>query len=79
MAAPLIWLLLTTPNAESLVGRWRAEHDVASALVGRNRDRCVSAVPSAVRAVWTCLPTSKTLAVSQYSVRPSGKSLADVA
>jgi hypothetical protein len=25
-----VWLLLITPDAESLVGRWRAEHDVAA-------------------------------------------------
>jgi hypothetical protein len=25
-----VWLLLITPGAESLVGRWRAEHDVAA-------------------------------------------------
>jgi hypothetical protein len=30
LAAPLMWLLLVTPDAESLVGRWRAEHDVAA-------------------------------------------------
>ena len=27
-----MWLLLITPGAESLVGRWRAEHDVAARL-----------------------------------------------
>jgi 2'-5' RNA ligase superfamily len=27
---PLVWLLLITPDAESLVGRWRAEHDYAA-------------------------------------------------
>jgi 2'-5' RNA ligase superfamily len=27
---PLVWLLLITPAAESLVGRWRAEHDDAA-------------------------------------------------
>ena len=25
-----MWLLLITPDAESLVGRWRVEHDVAA-------------------------------------------------
>ena len=29
-----MWLLLITPDAESLVGRWRAEHDVLAARFG---------------------------------------------